>query len=97
MSTEREFKEKLKKMEEIFIKKNKDYGDHFTSYTKESAYLDLLRKWKRIETVFKNGKVSVDSETIQDTLIDLANYSILTAILLEKDGKNNKKRTKEEI
>ena len=89
MNTEEKFLEKTQKMYEIFSKKNKDYGDHFVNYSTEGAYMDLLRKWRRIETVFKNGETNVDDETLKDTLIDLANYCILTSILIEK--KENEK------
>ena len=85
MTTEEKFKEIIDRMYRLFEKKNTDYGDHFCQYTKQGAYMDLLRKWGRIEVIFKNGEIKCEDETLEDTLIDLANYCVLTVILLEKE------------
>lgn len=42
-------------------------------------------KYERICSLIKKGDVSVKDESIKDTLLDLAGYSILGLILLEQE------------
>lgn len=67
--------------------KNHDYGDSFhKSYIKWGLPMAAIRledKLNRFETLIKaDGKVK--DESIRDTLIDLANYAILTVMELDR-------------
>ena len=78
----------------IYDKKNRDYGDSFhTSWTDYGITMAAIRigdKYNRLKTLVSGHLVpNVADESIRDTLIDLANYSIMTVMELdrESDGK----------
>ena len=75
----------------LYAKKNHDYGDSFNKGmdTIGMAYGigRLYDKMNRIITLSK-VKAEVNDENIQDTLIDLACYSVMTLNYLK--GKKNK-------
>lgn len=85
----------LNNMHELYIKKNHDYGDSVhDTYEKYGLVSFLVRmedKLNRVRTLSKdNVKISdmkVKDEKIEDTLLDLANYSILALIELKLDKK----------
>lgn len=70
----------------IYRDKNHDYGDSFgETYEKLgiiSAVTRIVDKTNRLQTLCTREQ-KVD-ESIRDTLIDLANYSIMTVIELDK-------------
>lgn len=74
------------KLHEIYKKKNKDYGNSFLyCYEKfglSSPLTRILDKTFRLENLILNGKAEVAGEAIEDTLVDLANYAIMTAMLI---------------
>ena len=83
-------KEILDKMHKLYINKNKDYGDsvHIT-YKKYGMTAFLVRmedKLNRIEALIKNKENKVKDEKIEDTLLDLANYSILAILELKTNN-----------
>lgn len=84
------FEDITKRMNEIFIKKNKDYGDSFNKSCDEwgitSPLIRMQDKLNRLKAITKNGNIQVKDEGINDTLIDLANYAIMTVMW----NKNNK-------
>lgn len=72
---------------ELYYTKNKDYGDAFTqSLDKHGPIAALVRmedKWNRLSNLMSTGKEGyILSESVEDTLIDLANYAIMTALYL---------------
>lgn len=82
------------KMIEVTAAKNNDYAGfeddnpfaNFTvvervgvSSTEQGFLTRMMDKFSRINTFVKKGVLSVSDESVQDTLIDLANYSILLA------------------
>lgn len=72
---------------ELYYTKNKDYGDAFTqSLDKHGSIAALVRmedKWNRLSNLLSNEKEGyIKSESVEDTLIDLANYAIMTALYL---------------
>ena len=82
-----------KKLNEIYIKKNHDYGDSFSeSYGKYGNVMPIIRledKLNRFRNLVMNGNVEVKTESMEDTLLDLANYAIMTVIEIEnREGKN---------
>ena len=85
------FKDVLDKMNEIYEKKNADYGDSFSKTYAEfgltSAAVRINDKNERFKKLIKQ-EAQVKDESIEDTLLDLANYSVLTLMeLMNKDGK----------
>ena len=71
-----------------YVAKNHDYGDSFGESFKEfgitSAMVRLSDKWNRLKTLSKqNEKAMVKTESIADTLLDMANYCLMTLIELK--------------
>ena len=83
-------------LHDTYIKKNSDYGDSFgKSYEKYGVVAAMVRmedKWNRLENLIINhgGVVLVDNESIEDTLLDLANYAIMTCMELKVRNRNLK-------
>ena len=79
------------RMRNTFISKNHDYGGSFAkSFEKRGIISALIRmedKWNRLEELAANGSAAkVVDESIIDTLLDLANYSAMTAAALMVDA-----------
>ena len=81
-----------KKMHSIFRKKNHDYGNSFEqSLNEEGLAASRIRmgdKWNRYKTLSKKdpSNIQVKDESLRDTLIDLANYAIMTVMWLDKQA-----------
>ena len=77
-----------KKMHSIFKKKNHDYGNSFEqSLNEEGLAASRIRigdKWNRFKQLSKGAKAQVNDESLRDTLIDMANYAIMTVMWLDK-------------
>lgn len=71
-------------LNDLYKAKNEDYGDSFGKSYKEygltMACIRLEDKLNRLKSLNKNGNAQVKDESIQDTLMDLANYAIMTLI-----------------
>ena len=77
---------------ELFIKKNKDYGDAFANYGPVGVIVRMGDKIHRLNSVSKHGITMINSESIRDTLIDLHNYAAMAVMLLdEQKAKDNNK------
>ncbi|STO12726.1 Domain of Uncharacterised Function (DUF1599) [[Flavobacterium] thermophilum] len=78
----------LDEIHDTYKRKNADYGNSFEEQFKEygllSAIIRLDDKMRRLKQLLKN-KAQVKDESIEDTLIDLAGYAILTLMELNKD------------
>lgn len=72
----------------LYEKKNHDYGDSFhLTFLEEGLAMSRIRlgdKLSRFKTLSKQTDRKVDDESLRDTLLDLANYAIMT--VLEIDG-----------
>ena len=70
----------------LYTKKNHDYGDAFDKSLDEDglvvAKIRLKDKIRRFETLLKED--ALVHESIEDTLLDLANYAIMTISWLQK-------------
>lgn len=81
------FKEITDKMCDIYKQKNSDYGNSFSKLFKKCgmtyAYGHLAEKIERIDNL-RNKDAKVQGESMIDSLYDLANYSILTIMEIEK-------------
>lgn len=88
-SNENPFKKITKEMMELYEMKNADYGSSASDTYKKfgmNAYLVRMNdKLNRAITLVNNDNQQVKSESLRDTLIDLANYSVLAIIDLEKE------------
>lgn len=69
---------------ELFIKKNKDYGDAFAKYGVIGVLMRIEDKIQRSMSITKNGVNLVQDENIRDTLIDLHNYAGMAVMLLDE-------------
>lgn len=90
------FKEIINEMFNLYEIKNKNYGDSFSKQFQEygltSVCIRLEDKLNRLKSLnkqiseAKNGiiDINVDDESIKDTLIDLANYSVLAIMEISK-------------
>lgn len=83
-----EFETITNKMHEVYLAKNHDYGSSFDKtwekYGMTSLLIRLNDKFNRLESLAKKEQ-KVGDESIQDTLLDLANYAILGLIQLQKE------------
>lgn len=74
---------------ETYVKKNHDYGDSFGSLRKKYPVLiciHIAEKLERLNTLIENPKSARVKESIEDTLMDIANYC-----LMELTERNSKK------
>ena len=73
----------------LYAKKNHDYGDSFhLSFVEEGMAMARIRlgdKLNRFKTLSRSSKQEVNDESIRDTLIDLANYAIMTILEMENE------------
>ena len=77
-------------LNDLYRKKNADYGDSFhETFVEEGMAAARIRigdKFRRFKQLTKpNAQQKVKDESIRDTLIDLANYAIMTILEME-DG-----------
>ena len=85
-------KEICEKLNQTYIDKNTAYGDSFGKMFAElgiiSAITRISDKYNRIVSLAKGAENKVQDEAIEDTLLDLANYAIMTLIELERGGES---------
>lgn len=74
-------------MAKTYAAKNHDYGNSFGESLDEfglvAAVVRMGDKMNRIKSLIKK-KAEVKDESIQDTLLDLANYAIMTVMWMDK-------------
>lgn len=72
---------------DLYDRKNHDYGDSFhQTFVEEGMAMARIRlgdKFNRFKTLSRGGDQKVNDESIRDTLIDLANYAIMTVVEME--------------
>lgn len=82
------FHKVLKEMQEIYIKKNHDYGNSFSETIQEFGFIPAVArindKIKRLKQMVKGEHMQVN-ESMRDTFMDIANYCVLTIIELDKN------------
>ena len=93
------FYEIIKQMEELHSRKNHDYAGTSDPLKNLRAcerlelkpfigvMVRLQDKWSRLEEFIKSGQLMVKGESVKDTLMDNAVYSILAIILYEEQEK----------
>lgn len=79
-------------LHKTYVAKNHDYGDAFEKLWGEvghlAGYTKIADKFYRLQNLWNGNKEAQVNESIYDTLIDLANYCILSAIELDTAPKN---------
>lgn len=92
MDKQQKFSEITLELYELYCAKNQDYGDSFgktyEEYGPVMAAIRLEDKLRRFKQLIKSESM-VKDESIRDTLVDLANYSIMTIIELDKEKEPN--------
>lgn len=85
-----EFRDITNGMYDTFKAKNHDYGNSFAELFKECgmtyAYGHMAEKLKRVKSLMSD-EAKVKGESMRDSLLDLANYAILTIMELDKTRK----------
>lgn len=75
------FKDYTNHLAETLQEKNNAYGDSFTKSLDEDGLLVLkIRlgdKFNRISSLIKRDELKENDESLEDTLLDMAGYSIL--------------------
>ena len=86
------FEDITKELTELYKKKNKDYGNSFEQSLNQYGLLPtvirLKEKIARADNILMNNQASVAEESIEDTLKDIANYSIITLTWLKNKKLN---------
>ena len=92
---ENQFKPYTDKLAKTLQEKNDAYGDSFTESVDKFGLvvipIRLSDKFNRVCQLIKHGKLSENDESLQDTLLDMAGYSVLALKYLEnrKEDKEN--------
>lgn len=77
-------------LNKLYAKKNADYGDSFHETFKEEgmamARIRLSDKLNRFKSLTRGNSQQVTDESIRDTLLDLANYAIMTVIEMDREA-----------
>ncbi len=75
-------------LNELYARKNADYGDSFhQTFVEEGMAMARIRlgdKFSRFKTLSRGAEQKVQDESIKDTLLDLANYAIMTVLEIEE-------------
>ena len=76
-------------LHDLYSRKNRDYGDSFHETFLEEGFAmprirltDKLNRFKNLTKTLTEGAAVVD-ESVRDTLIDLANYALMTILEME--------------
>ena len=82
-------------LNDLYARKNHDYGDSFhQTFVEEGMAMARIRlgdKFGRFKTLSKSSGQQVNDESLKDTLLDLANYAIMTVMEMELlEGKHIK-------
>lgn len=79
----------LQEMHDTYRAKNKDYGgsfeDLFKMFGMVSPFIKLFDKLKRIQSLMTKDP-EVVGESIEDSLLDLANYAVMTVMELRESS-----------
>ena len=79
----------------LYEQKNKAYGDSFGETFNKlgivSAITRISDKYNRLVNLATHPDINKGDEAIEDTLLDMANYCIMTYMELRKDKNEQKK------
>lgn len=87
----KQHREICNKLNTIYEQKNKAYGNSFSDTFNDlgiiSAVTRISDKFNRLKTLAKNEYIPQGDESISDTLLDMANYCIMTYMEINGEGK----------
>ena len=98
---EQKYMDVINKLKETFLKKNHDYGssvkknyDKFEAYGKNEGlkyvFGRIAEKHDRLENLIYGAHTNqVTDESVEDTLLDMANYAILAAVSIQEHKTNS--------
>ena len=76
-------------LNQIYQRKNERYGDSYAKLRKELGRDSILYrvgdKYHRLQQLLRNPWLTHDDESIEDTLMDLANYCIIELVERQVD------------
>ena len=82
------FKDVTEEMNALYERKNHDYGNSFSETFRKlgiiSAATRMLDKMNRIVSIVTKDQQKVNDESLRDTLIDIANYAVMTIMEIDK-------------
>lgn len=82
------FRDITAEMADLFEKKNSNYGNSFSKLYKDlgpiAGIVPLHNKLDRITNLVKGG--ANNFESLEDSMIDLANYAIMNLIEMRRDA-----------
>lgn len=70
-------------LNKTYIRKNADYGDSYgqlRSKYPDSILIRLFDKFSRLERLIQGHEAQVKDESIEDTLMDMANYALMEVV-----------------
>ena len=80
--------ELCKYLNNLYATKNQKYGDSFSMTVQKYGIIAALTrisdKWQRFETLILTKDPGTPDESIRDTLLDMANYCIMTVMELDQ-------------
>lgn len=86
------FNQIVNDMSELYSKKNNDYGNSFEETANEfglvAPVIRISDKLNRLKSLLKRPQLV--KESIEDTLLDMANYAIMTVIWLRNNDLSSK-------
>ena len=86
------FRELCENMADIYEAKNRNYGDSFTKLCNElgpiAGLVPLHNKLDRLTTLVKGDSCN-NFESVEDTLLDLANYAMIAVTELRAERNSN--------
>lgn len=91
------FREITETMADVHARKNHDYGNSFTLLRERYPNAILIRlfdKLNRLDTLMSGASAMVD-ESIDDTLVDLANYAVMELVERRMEAGNNYAKKRE--
>ena len=87
----RQHKEVCELLNSTYEQKNRAYGNSFADTYKDlgiiSAVTRISDKFNRLKTLARNKDINQGDESIADTLLDMANYCIMTYMELQNENK----------
>lgn len=87
-------KKVCEELNELYARKNHDYGDSFhKSFVEEGMAIPRIMlgdKFNRFKTLTQVEEQLVQTESVRDTLIDLANYAIMTVMEIDAGHQEDK-------
>lgn len=95
MNRVQKHQEICQELNKVYEQKNHDYGNSFGDTFDKlgiiSAVTRITDKYNRLVSLCTKSEEErkVKDESITDTLLDMANYCIMTVIELHKDENNN--------